>query len=527
MLRDFFFGEKKILTLNTIFFHLALILLSFLFVWLFSHSTSFRYSFIGLDSAVFQVVGKYWAEGFIPYKDFFDHKGAIIYLINALGYAIYPRSGIMVPQIIFLYISCLFIWRTLGLFCHGGKKIFFFALTLFYYAAHYWEGNNCGEYTMPFLAASTYCFMRFIINRENICPPLYGFIYGISFGGCVLLRASNAMPTCCYVFLTAIFLLHAREFKNLWKNFLSFCAGFASIVLPFVIYFAAHDALYDMFYGTILFNTSYATQGKVEYELALRLHAIAVKLMPLSLLIFFSVLLLVRDVKNKLAWSGIFVGVMMAILLMNLRIYRHYYMTVVPIIPLLFVILKQSHENFKNVINSPRFSLKRFFSKVIIVSVPAYALVCYCMYSLPLIQYFSPKFISDENTVYAEEMRDIRQLQMLIPEDERKSFACWGNFYSTSHWILVTDMKPQERFFMNNSVLSLLDSRLKTEWFQTVNDTPILWILYGEPKEKKEKYKIDEHREDPDVERLLAEKYTLRGEFSIYDQIMKLYRLND
>ena len=47
----------------------------------------------------------------------------------------------------------------------------------------------------------------------------------------------------------------------------------------------------------------------------------------------------------------------------------------------------------------------------------------------------------------------------------------------------------------------------------------------GVIKDKKEIYFLDDQRDDPDVERLLAEKYTLRGEILIYDQIMRLYRL--
>ena len=113
MLRDIFFGKEKIFTPKLILFHAAWILVSFAFVWTFSASTSFRYSLLGGDSSVFQVMGKYWLEGVVPYKDLFDHKGPIVYVVNALGYAIYPRSGIMVPQIIFLYLSCLFIWRAM------------------------------------------------------------------------------------------------------------------------------------------------------------------------------------------------------------------------------------------------------------------------------------------------------------------------------------------------------------------------------------------------------------------------------
>ena len=552
LLSEIFCGEEKIFSRKVPVLHAALILTSVAFVWMFSHSTSPRYFFIGLDSSVFQVIGKYWAQGHLPYVELFDQKGPLIFLINALGYMITPRVGIMVPQIIFMYFSLLMLWRAIELVDSNGGKKFFFVLTIFYYAAHYWEGNNCGEYTMPFLALATFCFLKtlkissgknFIGGDEpklsngckadqldatsRCCPTIYGFIYGFGFGGCVLLRASNSMPICCYVFLTMIFLIHAHDFKTLRQNVLSFCAGFAVIVLPFVIYFAAHGALYDALYGTILFNVNYATRGKIEYGLDARLEYSILNLMPIYLMIVFGTVLLVRDLKNKLAWSSIFVGVMMSLLLMNLRLYFHYCMIVVSTMPLLFVVLKSSLKICRPILSAPHFSFKRLFMKIFVVSAATYALTCCLQYSVFMAKYFSTAYISAEKKLYDEEVRDIRRLQSLIPEDERNSFACWGNFYSTSHWILTADMKPNQRFFMNNSALVLLEPAQKYEWLQNVRDTSTLWILYGTNKTLKDKYDLDEHRADPDVEKFLAERYELRGEILIYDQVMKLYRLSD
>ena len=88
-------------------------------------------------------------------------------------------------------------------------------------------------------------------------------------------------------------------------------------------------------------------------------------------------------------------------------------------------------------------------------------------------------------------------------------------------------MRPSVRFFMNNSSIALFDPRQKEDWLRHVRDRSTLWILYGTPEFEQKHYLPDEHRADPDVERLLAERYTLRGEILIYDQVMRLYRLRD
>ena len=306
MLKEIFLGKEKFFTVNTIIFHVALIFMSFMFVYIFSYSTSFRYDLLGGDSSIFQAIGKFWAQGHLPYVELFEHKGPLLFLINAVGYAIYPRAGIMVPQIIFLYLSCLFIWRAMELYS-SSWKIFFLTVALIFYAAHYEEGNHVEEYSALFLSAAAYFFLRALKNSEGkkfFHPPLYGFIYGFGFGACVLIRTSDAAQICCQTFLVAIFLLQARDFKNLWQNVLSFCAGFAVIVLPFAIYFAAHGALYDMIYGTVLFNMKY-TESPLLYQLEsrpiiLRMIYSIIHFLPLFIMIIVTAMTLKQNSKSRL-----------------------------------------------------------------------------------------------------------------------------------------------------------------------------------------------------------------------------------
>ena len=119
MLKEIFLGEEKIFTPKVILLHVALLSISFLLIYFFSYTTSFRYPTSVGDSSVFQVVGKYWAEGIIPYKELFDHKGPLIFFIDAIGWMICPRAGIMIPQIICMYITCLFLWRMIELYGNG------------------------------------------------------------------------------------------------------------------------------------------------------------------------------------------------------------------------------------------------------------------------------------------------------------------------------------------------------------------------------------------------------------------------
>ncbi|MBQ3450832.1 MAG: glycosyltransferase family 39 protein, partial [Selenomonadaceae bacterium] len=168
--------------------HAVIFFASVLFVLIFSTSTSPLYDSLGDDSAIFQAVGRGWAEGLLPYVDLFENKGPLIFLIDALGYMIRPRVGIFLLQIPAMYLSFLLAWRSLGIFLSGKVKIAAAIFMFMHYAIYTLDGNRTEEWSMPFLMAATYFFLRGLKEEKFSCPPLYGFIYGLGFGTCVLLR---------------------------------------------------------------------------------------------------------------------------------------------------------------------------------------------------------------------------------------------------------------------------------------------------------------------------------------------------
>ena len=527
-IKEIFLGREKLFTPNAIIFHGALLAMSFAFVYVFSYSTSFGYDLLGGDSAIFQVVGKYWTQGYLPYVELFENKGPLLFFIDAIGYAIYPRSGIMVPQIIFLYLSCLFIWRAMELYSSSKWKVFFLLLTLIYYAAHYEEGNHVTEYTLPFLSAAVYCFLLSL--KEDKFPPLYAFIYGLGFGGCFLIRLSDAAQICCQCFLIAVFLLQARDFKTLWQNFLSFLAGFAAIVLPFVIYFAAHDALYDMIYGTIIFNVKYALENTSPTTLLFRVYYSAFHYLPLFAIIIVAALALKQKPKSRLLWSGIFVAVIMTLMFLKLHIADQYEMIVFATAPLLFAVLHESRDALQRIWDATGFSTKRLLIKIFLVAAvfQVYVMIFFLKAAVlneeTLTYMFFTSYSKQAEVANVHERENVLSLKALIPDDERNSFVCWGDTCTGAHWILQTGIKPRNRFFTNVRWMAKADLSLRDEWFDDVRCYPPLWILYGTDPNRKTGAPLS-WTEDTELEKLLAEKYSLKGEVFIYPQMMKLYKL--
>ena len=170
---------------------IASVILAALFCLKFSITTSPFYHLHGMDSAVFHIIGKYWAQGSIPYVELWDHKGPIIFFINCLGVLLTGgKTGVLLIQIFSLSVFIYFTFKT---FSHYLNIIPSFLLTrcaLFWLECSFIEGNLTEEYILPLLACNFYYTMLWAENREQrVCKDPYplsqafllGFILAFAF----------------------------------------------------------------------------------------------------------------------------------------------------------------------------------------------------------------------------------------------------------------------------------------------------------------------------------------------------------
>ena len=71
------------------------ILSATLFLLFFSQTLSPLYTIEACDSSVFKLMGQAMLHGKVPYTDLFDHKGPVLYAIEAFGQWVIPgRNGL-------------------------------------------------------------------------------------------------------------------------------------------------------------------------------------------------------------------------------------------------------------------------------------------------------------------------------------------------------------------------------------------------------------------------------------------------
>ena len=211
----------------------------------------------GTDSSIFKTIALMMDKGYMPYKDSFDHKGPLLFIINYLGLKISYYRGVWLFEMIFMTITLYMMYKIARLRTKISSSLLV-VLTAMSLLFGYFEGGNfTEEYAMLFIAIGIYIFLDYLLNGQ--ISRLRIAISGFSMGAICMLRPN--MIAVWIVLCAAIFFrkIWEREWKQLGQFVLWFIIGFLLIVLPIVIWLAANGALQACIEDYILFNMHYSS----------------------------------------------------------------------------------------------------------------------------------------------------------------------------------------------------------------------------------------------------------------------------
>ena len=281
----------------------------------------------GLDSCVFQTMGKLLLQGKVPYVDLFDHKGPILYFIQALGLWLGGgKIGIFVLQVIVNTISFTYLYKTIRLFVDKIAASIVFAGLMLLYCYFHGEGNFVEGWMLGFIAPALYLALRNILF-----PPdekrllLSSAFYGFSLAMCLMIRPNDAvMHIGGLMFGIVLWMLSKRMYKQAWQNVLVMALACGACMLPVLAFYAWHDALSDMWYALIVYNTKYAQEKASIFSLAFTWPKLIFFIPLLAVAICVGIrkqpeLLFVLVTQIVLSW-----------LLFGERMYRHYWVSLLP-----------------------------------------------------------------------------------------------------------------------------------------------------------------------------------------------------
>lgn len=214
---------------------------------------------IGTDSGVFSTVAMMMDKGYMPYRDTFDHKGPLLYLINYLGRRISVYRGVWTIEFVSMYTTFLFVYKIARLKCGKILSCVVLLLSTSMLFAFFEGGNLTEEYAMPFIAGALYIFLDYFINLKISIIRL--IFCGLCFGAVCLLRPN--MISLWMVFCIAVLIkcIENRNFHDIKKFISFFLAGFFIIVFPIILWLSLNNSLVDFWDEYIRFNFVYVSSS--------------------------------------------------------------------------------------------------------------------------------------------------------------------------------------------------------------------------------------------------------------------------
>lgn len=280
----------------------------------------------GTDSSVFKYIAYAMSEGYMPYRDTFDHKGPLIYFINWIGMGISYWRGVWFIEVISLFFTFCMFYKIARLMC--GR---FMSMTIVVIIASslsdYFEGGNLvEEYALPFLAVSLYFFLDYflnsIINRKRL------ILCGLSFGAVCMLRPNMIALWVVFCIAVLVDCIKNHKFKELRNFILYFILGIAVIFVPVFIWLIANGAFKAFIDVYIKFNMMYSSDEGYK--------AIGITFLTFlntSMMLFATVILFYQTIKKRTILDVaclLYLFFSLVLVSMSGRVYGHYGIILLP-----------------------------------------------------------------------------------------------------------------------------------------------------------------------------------------------------
>lgn len=447
--------------------YLIVAIIAFTFILFFSRTTSIKYNLLGADSSVFRMMGYVITEGRVPYVDYFDHKGPILYFINALGELISPRWGLFMLQVISCFFVILLWFNIARLFLRPTYSFLSLLLSVAMWSGIYESGNLTEEYSLLPSSLSIYFALSYLTKEKISQHPYWlSLVYGLCFGIMFYIRPNDAVIQCggvmMGIFLYIVFI--RKLYKNAIINGLTFLLGFIIISLPIILYFYYNNALNDLYFGLIGFNLRY-NGGVINNVLTYRFTVALIALCAIPIILAYSS-------NNKRVLWILYPVTLLCVIFFGRNGFPHYYMSLMPAIFLLMFIFLFLQRNRYLVI----------FAVILIIMIPnrfggkisgfQYSDLSYTLIKSEIKAIARGSLIQKTNKAFDE----TEKLFALIPQDEKDSVWNYNDLFS--------EMFYHNKIIAQNPVVPVVAYQYKNfpddklSMLEITANRP-LWVFFG------------------------------------------------
>lgn len=202
------------------------------------------------DTNLYFTIGRGMREGLMPYRDLFDHKGPLLFLIYGLAACISDTSflGVYLLEAVSLFCMLLAAWRLISLFGEGELTLCAIPLTAMVTVActAFNQGGCAEEFCLPALTiAVTAAMGRFMRGGQREGSALRLAAFGAAMAWVFAIKYTD----CGLFFGVGLFWLleewRVSGFGCAVVSGLWMLAGFAALLLPVCAFLLANGILGD------------------------------------------------------------------------------------------------------------------------------------------------------------------------------------------------------------------------------------------------------------------------------------------
>ena len=215
----------------------------------------------GTDSSVFHYVARVILRGGMPYRDTFDHKGPLIYLIDALGLLINENIGVWIIELFTIFVVFLFAYKIARLLgCNYLSSCITVAIGVFVLAGYFEGGNFTEEYACVFIIISLFLFLKFFAGDTIGIHELV--LCGASFASVCMLRINMVALWGIMCIGVLIDRIRKKKAKDLLRFIVWFMVGAAVVAIPILIWLLKNNAFDAFIHDYFIFNFMYSSDAE-------------------------------------------------------------------------------------------------------------------------------------------------------------------------------------------------------------------------------------------------------------------------
>ncbi len=215
------------------------------------------------DANCFLLLGRSMLEGLMPYRDLFDHKGPLVWMVQAAcdSVGVRPFFGFYLLEIVSLWAYLWLAYKTMMLFALPNRSnqstlallwtmLLGLALTtsdFFYY------GNTVEEIGLPWIMYGLYIVLHYARNNE-LPHPILSIVWGVGIAIIFWSKFTVLSPFVGAIIAVLILSIRRHQMRAFWET-AGWCAlGFVGVSLFVVGLFYAIGGLHDMLDGYFGYN---------------------------------------------------------------------------------------------------------------------------------------------------------------------------------------------------------------------------------------------------------------------------------